>query len=135
MSEDCLGAKFEILLDGKTQYCRDTMLTAMGAATFVKSRKSQQQRGRERPANWPSNRVAGAATVTDIPRGRRPLSEAPLRMGGDGLIFSWMGSKIFPLGGGDLCAPLQVSAVFARQSEVRPPLNFIIRDNLERVVM
>ena len=23
-------------------------------------------------------------------------------MGGDGLIFSWMGPKIFPLGGGDL---------------------------------
>jgi hypothetical protein len=37
MSEECLGAKFEVLLDGKTQYCRDTMLTAMGAATFIKS--------------------------------------------------------------------------------------------------
>ena len=37
MSEDCLGARFEILLDGKTQSCRDTMLTAMGAATFLKS--------------------------------------------------------------------------------------------------
>ena len=37
MSEDCFGARFEILLDGKTQYCRDTMLTAMGAATFIKS--------------------------------------------------------------------------------------------------
>jgi hypothetical protein len=37
MSEDCLGARFEILLDGKTQYCRDTMLTAMGAATILKS--------------------------------------------------------------------------------------------------
>lgn len=37
MSEDCLGAKFEILLDDKTQSCRDTMLTAMGAATFLKS--------------------------------------------------------------------------------------------------
>ena len=36
-SEDCLGARFEILLDGKTQSCRDTMLTAMGAATFIKS--------------------------------------------------------------------------------------------------
>jgi hypothetical protein len=37
MSENCLGAKFKILLDGKTQACRDTMLTAMGAATFLKS--------------------------------------------------------------------------------------------------
>ena len=37
MNEDCLGARFEILLDGKTQSCRDTMLTAMGAATFLKS--------------------------------------------------------------------------------------------------
>ena len=37
MTKDCLGARFEILLDGKTQYCRDTMLTAMGAATFLKS--------------------------------------------------------------------------------------------------
>ena len=36
MNEDCLGARFEILLDGKTQSCRDTMLTAMGAATFLK---------------------------------------------------------------------------------------------------
>ena len=33
---DCEGAKFEILLDGKPQSCRDTMLTAMGAATFIK---------------------------------------------------------------------------------------------------
>ena len=37
MSDDCLGARFEILLDGMTQSCRDTMLTAMGAATFIKS--------------------------------------------------------------------------------------------------
>jgi hypothetical protein len=36
MSEDCLGARFEILLDGMTQSCRDTMLTAMGAAQFLK---------------------------------------------------------------------------------------------------
>ena len=34
--DDCLGARFEILLDGMTQSCRDTMLTAMGAATFIK---------------------------------------------------------------------------------------------------
>ena len=39
MSEaDCFGARFEVLLDGTTQYCRDTMLTAMGAATFIKSK-------------------------------------------------------------------------------------------------
>ena len=135
MSEDCLGAKFEILLDGKNAVLSGYNAHRDGSCHLHQESESQQQRGRERPANWPSNRVAGAATVTDIPRGRRPLSEAPLRMGGDGLIFSWMGSKVFPLGGGDLCAPLQVSAVFARQSEVRPPLNFIIRDNLERVVM
>ena len=33
--EDCLGARFEILLDGKTQYCRDTLATAMGAANII----------------------------------------------------------------------------------------------------
>ena len=27
----------EILLDGKTQFCRDTMLTAMGAAKLIQS--------------------------------------------------------------------------------------------------
>jgi hypothetical protein len=36
MSEDSLGAIFEILLDGMTQPCRDTMLTAMGAAHLLK---------------------------------------------------------------------------------------------------
>ena len=42
MSEaDCFGARFEVLLDGTTQYCRDTMRAAMGAATFIKSKKSQ----------------------------------------------------------------------------------------------
>ena len=35
MSENCQEAKFEILLDGKTQSCRDTMLTAMGAAKLI----------------------------------------------------------------------------------------------------
>ena len=43
MSDDCLGARFEILLDGKTQSCRDTMLTAMGAATFIKSQNSNSR--------------------------------------------------------------------------------------------
>ena len=38
MSDDCLGARFEILLDGKTEFCRDTMLTAMGAAHLLKQR-------------------------------------------------------------------------------------------------
>jgi hypothetical protein len=33
--EDCLGARFEILLYGKTQYCRDTMAIAMGAANII----------------------------------------------------------------------------------------------------
>ena len=36
MSENCLGARFEILLDGMTHSCRDTMLTAMGAAHLLK---------------------------------------------------------------------------------------------------
>ena len=35
MSENCQEAKFEILLDGKIQSCRDTMLTAMGAAKLI----------------------------------------------------------------------------------------------------
>jgi hypothetical protein len=37
MIDDCVGAKFEILVDGETKACRDTVLTAMGAATFFKS--------------------------------------------------------------------------------------------------
>ena len=36
--EDCLRARFEILLDGKTQYCRDTLVTAMGAAKLSRAR-------------------------------------------------------------------------------------------------
>ena len=39
-SEDCLGARFEILLDGMTQSCRDTMHTAMGAAAIIKSQNA-----------------------------------------------------------------------------------------------
>jgi len=35
MSKNCQGAKFEILLDGKHQSCRDTMLTAMGASKLI----------------------------------------------------------------------------------------------------
>jgi hypothetical protein len=35
MSEYCQGAKFEILLDGETHSCRDTMLTAIGAAKLI----------------------------------------------------------------------------------------------------
>jgi hypothetical protein len=35
------GAKFEIHLDGERQSCRDTMLTAMGAATFSQNPKSK----------------------------------------------------------------------------------------------
>jgi hypothetical protein len=37
MIDDCQGARFEILLDGEPQSCRDTMLTAMGAATILKT--------------------------------------------------------------------------------------------------
>jgi hypothetical protein len=33
--EDCLGVRFEILLDGKTQYCRETLVTAVGAANII----------------------------------------------------------------------------------------------------
>jgi hypothetical protein len=43
MIEDCEGAKFEILLDGEPQSCRDTMLTAMGAATILKSQNPAGQ--------------------------------------------------------------------------------------------
>ena len=39
MSDDCLGARFEILLDDKTEFCRDTMLTAMGAAHLLKHQR------------------------------------------------------------------------------------------------
>ena len=37
MSEDCLGARFEILLDGKTNPVETQCSTAMGAATFLQS--------------------------------------------------------------------------------------------------
>jgi hypothetical protein len=60
MSDDCLGARFEILLDGKTHYCRDTMLTAMGAATFIKSQN-------------PNSRVA----VRDLQTGELTVLLAP----------------------------------------------------------
>jgi hypothetical protein len=39
ISDDCLDARFEILLDGKTEFCRDTMLTAMGAAHLLKHQR------------------------------------------------------------------------------------------------
>jgi hypothetical protein len=38
MIESPLGAMFEILVDGKPRSYRDTKLTAMGAAQFLKSR-------------------------------------------------------------------------------------------------
>jgi hypothetical protein len=41
--EDCLGARFEILLDGKTQYCRDTMSTAMGAANIIQAQNPKSR--------------------------------------------------------------------------------------------
>ena len=41
--EDCLGARFEILVDGKTQYCRDTMVTAMGAATIIQGQNPKSR--------------------------------------------------------------------------------------------
>jgi hypothetical protein len=37
MSESSEGAKFEVLLDGKPQIYRITMLTAMGAAHFLRN--------------------------------------------------------------------------------------------------
>jgi hypothetical protein len=43
MSEDCLGARFEILLDGKTLYCRDTMITALGAANIIQRQNSNSR--------------------------------------------------------------------------------------------
>ena len=41
--EDCLGARFEILLDGKTRYCRDTMVTAMGAANIIEGQNPKSR--------------------------------------------------------------------------------------------
>ena len=43
MSEDCLGARFEILVDGKTQYCRDTMVTAMGSANIIQGQNPKSR--------------------------------------------------------------------------------------------
>jgi hypothetical protein len=53
--EDCLGARFEILVDGKTQYCRDTLVTAMGAANIIRGQnpKSRVAAGTCRPASSP----------------------------------------------------------------------------------
>ena len=41
--EDCLGAKFEILVDDKTQYCRDTLVTAMGAANIIQGQNPKSR--------------------------------------------------------------------------------------------
>jgi hypothetical protein len=38
MIDDCVGAKFEILVDGETKACRDTVLTAMGLQLFSRVR-------------------------------------------------------------------------------------------------
>jgi hypothetical protein len=43
MIDDCEGAKFEILVDGETKRRRDTMLTAMGAATILKSQNPSSE--------------------------------------------------------------------------------------------
>jgi hypothetical protein len=51
--EDCLGARFEILLDGKTQFCRDTLATAMGAAHIIQGQN-------------PGSRVAVRDLVTGL---------------------------------------------------------------------
>src|SRR4051812_48231623 len=67
MTENCEGAKFEILLDGEPQSCRDTMLTAMGAATFLKSQHPKSNVA-VRIADRPFDR-SDAATVTKVPRG------------------------------------------------------------------
>jgi hypothetical protein len=54
MSEDCLGARFEILLDGKTQYCRDTLNTAMGAANIIQRQNSNNPVAESDPqSGWP----------------------------------------------------------------------------------
>ena len=50
--EDCLGARFEILLDGETQYCRDTMVIAMGAANILQG-------------HIPKSSVGGVRDLTD----------------------------------------------------------------------
>ena len=59
MSENCQGAKFEILLDGKTQSCRDTMLTAMGAAKLIQIQNPN-----------------GKVTVRDLQTGRQTVLPA-----------------------------------------------------------
>ena len=58
--EDCLGARFEILLDGKTQYCRDTLVTAMAAANIIQGRN-------------PNSRV----TVRDLQTGQLTVLPKP----------------------------------------------------------
>jgi hypothetical protein len=59
--EDCLGARFEILLDGKTQYCRDTLATAMGAANIIQGQN-------------PNSRVA----VRDLQTGQLTVIPKPV---------------------------------------------------------
>ena len=60
MEEDCLGARFEILLDGMTQYCRDTLATAMGAANIIQ-------------AQYPKSRV----TIRDLQTGELTVVPKP----------------------------------------------------------
>ena len=52
MEEDCLGARFEILLDGRTQYCRDTLATAMGGGEHHPGPVSQEPRHHQGSADW-----------------------------------------------------------------------------------
>ena len=59
--EDCLGARFEILLDGKTQYCRDTLVIAMGAANIIQGQN-------------PNSRVA----VRDLQTGQLTVIPKPV---------------------------------------------------------
>ena len=64
--EDCLGARFEILLDGETQHRRDTLVTAMGAANIIQGA-------------IPGSRVAvrdlQTGLLTEVPKRRRSRND------------------------------------------------------------
>ena len=69
MSEDCLGARFEILLDGKTQSCRDTMLTAMGAAKLIQlQHPGSRVAVRDLQTGLMTELPTTIATVIELPR-------------------------------------------------------------------
>jgi hypothetical protein len=69
MSKNRQGAKFEILLDGKPQSCRDTMLTAIGAAKLIQlQHPGSRVAVRDLQTGLMTELPTTIATVIELPR-------------------------------------------------------------------